>query len=270
MIRRILLLALIPVLAISTISCDDLEDNTPAFQVMVNGELFKAEQMQIATEEDGGYMLTGIEETSMLEIYLVNISEGSHSFGEESENVLRFSNATGSYTTAIKNGGGELQLTGNSALEDVTGTFHFLAADTSGARMHGTNGHIYQLPFGSEDMELPDFEVEDEGAFSVDGDEVNVTALEAIVDDGVINIEILGAEDRRIAIQVPETIGVGVVTLPSNDERFIYYVNGEDYAVVDGTLEIQIHENTTGVIKASFQVETEGPHELVGSFRVTY
>lgn len=270
MIRRILLLVLIPILAISTTSCDDLEDNSPAFQVMVNGELFKAKQMQITNEEDGGYVLTGINETGMLEIFLSNIAEGSHSFGEESDNILTFSNETGSYTTRIKNGGGELLLTGDNHLGDVTGTFHFLAADTSGARMHGTNGHIYQLPFGDENMELPNFEEEDGGEFSVDGEEVNVIALEATEEEGVIAIEILGAEDRRIAIQVPQTIGVGEVTLPSAEESFVYYVGGEAYTVLGGSLEIEIHDNDTRVIKANFQVETEGERELVGSFRVTY
>lgn len=270
MIRRILLLVLIPVLAISAISCEDLEDNSPAFQVTVNGELFKAKQMQITTEEDGGYMLTGIDETSILEIYLRNISEGSHSFGEESENILRFTNERGTFTTAIKNGGGELMLTGDSGLGDVTGTFHFLAADASGARMHGTNGHVYQLPFGDENMELPDFELEDGGEFSVDGEVVNVIAVEAAEAEGIIAIEILGAEDRRVAIQIPQTIGVGVVTLPSDDESLVYYAGGEAYDVLGGTLEIEIHDNNTGVIKASFQVETEGAHEVVGTFRVTY
>ncbi|HLW14333.1 MAG TPA: DUF6252 family protein [Flavobacteriaceae bacterium] len=270
MIRRILLLVLLPVLAISTISCEDLEDNTPAFQVMVNGELFKAKEMQIATEEDGGYMLTGVDETSMLEIYLSNITEGSHSFGETSQNILTFSNATGTFTTAIENGGGELLLTGSSVLEDITGTFHFRAADTSGARMHGTNGHIYQLPFGDANMELPDFEVEDGGEFSVNGEMVHVTAVEAAEGEGMIAIEILGAEDRRVAIQVPETIEAGVVTLPSTEENFVYYVGGETFTVVSGSLEIEIHDRDSRVLKASFQVETEGEHEVVGSFRVTY
>lgn len=270
MIRRILLFVLIPVFAVTTLSCDDLEDNSPALQVMVNGELFKAKQMQITTEEDGGYMLTGIDETSMLEIYLKNISEGSHSFGEESENILTFSSASGTFTTAIENGGGELMLTGNSELGDVTGTFHFLAADTSGARMHGANGHIYQLPFGDANMELPDFEMEDGGEFSVNGEVVHVTALEATEDEGVIAIEILGEEDRRIAIQVPETIEAGVVTLPSTEESFVYYVSGEAHTVVGGSLEIEIHDNDSRLIKASFQVETEGEHELDGIFHVTY
>jgi len=269
MTRKILLLVLIPLLAVSFISCEDIQDNTPAFQVMVNGELFKASEMQITTEDDG-YMLTGIDEESMLNIYLTNIAEGSYSFSQTSRNVLTFSNPTGKYTTAFEDGSGELLLTGNSAMEDITGTFYFIAADTSGARMHGSNGQIYQLPFGSDDIGLPGDETENEGEYNVNGNDVNVINVQAVSQNDNINIEVLGENDTRIAIQLAQTIEVGTLTLPSTEATIVYFENSESYNVVDGVLEIEIHDNDLGLIKGNFQVETEESHQIEGSFQVIY
>ena len=269
MIRKILLLVLIPILAISVISCEDLEDNTPAYQVMVNGELFKASEMQITTGNDG-YTLIGIDEESTIKIYLTDLSEGSHAFGETSNNILEFTNATGKYTTAFEDGGGELMLTENNAMMYVTGTFHFIAADTSGAKMYGSRGQIYQLPFGDNDIGLPDDETEDEGEFSVNGDNVNVIVVQAASQNDNINLEIVGENDTRISIQLENTIEAGTLTLPSSEATIIYYVNGESYNVTAGALEIESHDNDSGLIKGNFQVETQESHQIDGSFQVTY
>jgi|SRR5690625_4747483 len=270
MIRKILFLVLVPLLAISVISCEDLEDNTPAFQVMVNGELFKADEMQV-TSQDSGYMLTGIneDEESILNIFLANIDQGSHAFGELSSNELIYTNPTGRYTTAFENGGGELMLTGSN-VEGITGTFHFLAADTSGARMYGTNGQIYQLPFGSNDIGLPGDETENEGGLKVNGVNINVITVQAVSENNKINIEILGENNTRLAIQLSQTIGEGGISLPSTDASLTYFENSESYDVVDGTLNIESHDNDTGLIKGNFQVETDDSHQLDGSFQVVY
>lgn len=160
MIRRILFLVLIPFLAMS---CKDIEDNTPALQIVVNGDLFKAENMQYTTEEGGGYTIKGINENSALEIYLTSLSVGTYEFGEELDNVITYTNSEGEFTTDIRNGGGEVRIEELSELDYVTGTFFFRASDTTGNRMQAVNGHIYQVPFGSGDFEIPEIEAPEDG-----------------------------------------------------------------------------------------------------------
>lgn len=167
MIQRIFFLILIPFLSLSIVSCDDLEDNTPALQVTINGELFKASDIHIAFEENQGYTIIGANETSVLTIYLTNINEGSHVFGEHSDNKVTYSNQQGTFTTAINKGGGEFVLTDKGmwseggVLDYVTGTFYFTALNNNGVRMQGVNGNAYQVPFGVGEFELPGTENDD-------------------------------------------------------------------------------------------------------------
>lgn len=271
MIRRILLLILMPVLAISAISCDDLEDNTPALQVMVNGELFKAEEMKVITEEEGGYTLSGVNESQSLNIHLTNATEGSYTFGEGSGNTLSLITEEGEFTTTNENGGGEVMITDVGALDYITGTFHFLATDTSGTKMRGSNGHIYQVSFGSEDMELPDGELENEAAFVVDGVEVSVTDIEAQLVNGTIEVVVIGENDQRLNFIVNPSVEAGELTLPDENIFFAYLIEGENHLVESGTFEVTMHEaEVFQQLMAEFEGTTVEGHEISGSFQVSY
>lgn len=270
MIRRILLIILIPVLAITAISCDDLEDNNPALQVMVNGELFKADEMQVATEEDGdGYILTGINEDSSLSIYLTDIAEDSYSFGENSENTLSLITEGKEFTTTNENGSGVVIISDSSKLDYITGTFNFLATDTSGTKLHGANGHIYQVAFGSSDLDIPDLEINN-AVFKVGSEDVEVDEVKALYEDSNIEISIIGADSQRISIVLPDTIEDGEIDLPNADVSFAYLLDGDTFNVVSGTLQITAHDTDLQVITASFNVITEGEYEVSGSFQVAY
>lgn len=273
MIRRILLLILIPVLATTAISCDDLEDNTPALQVMVNGELFKAEDMQVATEENGGYTLTGINGNSALNVYLSNVTEGSYKLGEGSENVLLLKTEDGEFTTAHENGGGEVMITDAGILEYISGTFHFtaVAIDTSGVKMRGSNGNFYQVSFGAEDMELPDGAFDNKATLLVEGVTVNVTDVNARLVDEQIEIVVIGDNDQRFEVKVKQSVEVGELTLPDDNVFMAYLLDGNSDEVTSGVFNVTVHEaEELQHLRVNFEGTTENGHEVSGSFQVNY
>lgn len=263
MIRRILLLLLLPLFVIS---CEDLEDNNPALQIVINGELFKANEMTTVTEEDGSYIIQGIENDKKLYIYLSDIQNGSYEIGEGKADKIVYIDEEGrEFTTDFEDAAGEVLLT-DSGLDYITGTFYFRTSDTSKTRLQAHNGHIYQVPFGS-DLEDPD--LNNQADYSVDGEEVVVNDVELKEVDGKIYIEILADNDQRISIEVPNSIAEGEIDLPDTDVIFEYYIDGNQQSIENGVLDVQIHETNLGMLRAIFKVTTI-EHELEGFFQVMY
>lgn len=255
----------------SAISCDDLEDNTPALQIMVNGELFKAKEMQVAAEEEGGYILTGVNGNSALSIHLSDVTEGSYALGEDSTNTLSFITEDGEFTTTNENGGGEVMITDTGMLDYITGTFHFVATDTSGTKMRGLNGHIYQVSFGSEDMELPEGVFENQATLVVGEEHVDITNIEARLADDKIEIVVIGENDQRLEIRVNQSVEVGEITLPDEDIFLAYVLDGDSDEVTSGVFEVILHmDETLQHLIAEFEGTTENGHEISGSFQVSY
>lgn len=264
MIRRILLLVLIPLLAMS---CEDTEVNNPALQIMINGELFRAKEMNTMKNEDGGYIIQGIEENRKLQIYLTDISSGSYMLGEGAANKIVYLDENGvEFTTMMEKASGGVMLTEDSGFEYVTGTFYFQTIDTTKIRIQAHNGHIYQVPFGSGEIDVPD--LENKGDITVDEEEIPISKVEAEASGNSIKVEIIGS-DQRISIVLPKDIQESVVALPSTVVEFNYYVDGTNQNIQVGELDIMLHEANVGMMMASFEFST-GENKVEGSFQIVY
>lgn len=269
MTRRILLLVLIPVLAMIASSCDDTEINTPGLQIVINGELFKAEEMVLLSDEEG-YTIQGVENDKKLSIHLSDIKSGTYALGEGLENSVHYVNEEGvEFTTDMEKASGEVMLT-YSDLDGVTGTFYFQTTDTSKTRLHAHNGHIYQVPFGSEDS-LPDFDFENEASFSVNGEEVEVTEVEVRLRENTIELAVIAENNQRLKVSIDRSVEVGTIDLPSTEASIIYLLDGESEELTSGTFEVLLHEPTVlQHLKAKFEGETEDGNQVTGAFQVSY
>ena len=148
MFKNLFLLLIIPFLAFMLFSCEDLEDNSPAFQVVLNGELFKANEMY-AKNVGSGLEIHGIADQGELIIFLESARIGTHAIDEETASYVKFVDASNkTYTTQFENAKAEVNID-YIDLDGVIGSFYFNAHKTNRDVARGYNGHIYEVPFGT-------------------------------------------------------------------------------------------------------------------------
>ena len=76
--NNILLLLSLFVILGSAVSCDSIEDNSPAFQAEVDSKLYRSNDARAEIKGDGSLVLQGITDLEMISIHLSNSVEGSY------------------------------------------------------------------------------------------------------------------------------------------------------------------------------------------------
>lgn len=153
---RILFLCLI---LIGTMGCSDqVEFNTPAIQGYKNGEVWKA-VYQAADIDFGGLVIEGGNNAETLLFVTVNDNRGTYTFGGDSPNEARFTDANGVvYSTknapdpsvSVYPADGEIvvqSFDNNATPKTLTGIFWFNAYTSDGLnRINFNQGHVYRVP----------------------------------------------------------------------------------------------------------------------------
>ena len=98
--NNILLLLSLFVILGSAVSCDSIEDNSPAFQAEVDSKLYRYNDARAEIKGDGSLVLQGITDLEMISIHLSNSVEGSYAIIGDGFNRASFQTSIGSvYTT---------------------------------------------------------------------------------------------------------------------------------------------------------------------------
>jgi len=154
--KRVLFLYLI---IIGAFGCSDqVEFNTPAIQGFKNGEVWKA-VYQAADIDFGGLVIEGGNNAETLLFVTVNDNRGTYTFGGDSPNEARFTDANGVvYSTknapdpsvSVYPADGEIvvqSFDNNVTPKTLTGIFWFNAYTSDGLnRINFNQGHVYRVP----------------------------------------------------------------------------------------------------------------------------
>ena len=147
------------VLAFIVTGCtDEVRFNSPAIQGYKDGEIWRA-TYQAADIDFGGLVIEGGNGGETLLFVTVDDGRGTYTFGENSSNEARFTDAFGEvYSTkntpdpslSVYPANGEIviQSFDNSATpKTLTGTFWFNAYSSDGLkRVNFNEGHVYRVP----------------------------------------------------------------------------------------------------------------------------
>lgn len=162
---------------------DQVEFNIPAIQGFKDGEIWKA-VYQAADIDFGGLVIEGGNNVETLLFVTVDDGRGTYTFGENSPNEARFTDANGVvYSTknapdpslSVYPADGEIVIQSfdnNATPKTLTGIFWFNAYSSDGLkRINFNEGHVYRVPLvGGLDASMTS---SDEGVIS--------TCLDALI-----------------------------------------------------------------------------------------
>jgi hypothetical protein len=144
---------------VTMLNCSDqVEFNIPAIQGFKDGEIWKA-VYQAADIDFGGLVIEGGNNVETLLFVTVDDGRGTYTFGENSPNEARFTDANGEvYSTknapdpslSVYPADGEIVIQSfdnNATPKTLTGIFWFNAYSSDGLkRINFNEGHVYRVP----------------------------------------------------------------------------------------------------------------------------
>jgi hypothetical protein len=257
------------------VSCENIEDNTSAFQGDIDGTFFQATAASGAKNLDRTYTFTGLNAEEKLELTVSQIGAGIYELGPNSENKAVFTDASGGvYSTDFSGGEGEIVVTRyDTAGPTQTGTFTFTAVRPGIDTIRVSRGLFFEVYF---DNTMPSTDDEDPV------DPTNAGTFVAEIDDQVFNTQIVSANSnstnititgvasgRSLSLKMPIDTTTGNFSLDQNYQAS--YIEGSDVeAASSGTIVITAHNTTNKTIKGAFAFETQNHSITLGQFNVTY
>ncbi len=130
---------------------DDIEDNTPAFEGVLENDFWRASNVT-ATTAGGGLIIQGVTAAEVLTIKTSSTEPGAYTLGTGTANVGKYAlNNGGNYTTGDGVGDGQIVIT-SFANGQISGTFRFNAAlngEADGALINMQRGVFFKVPVGT-------------------------------------------------------------------------------------------------------------------------
>lgn len=267
----LLLLSLFVILGIA-ISCDDIEDNSPAFQAKVDTLLYRSNDARAEIKEDGSLVLQGITDFEMISMHLSNSVEGTYPILGDGFNRASFQTSIGSVYTTKPFGHGEVKITQSDA-SGISGNFNFTGYRFGLDTLVVSQGFFYKVPIisgSTEDEPEPQnflFTAQVNGQNFVPS---MITAL-----DNGDQIVVSGTVDNNtITLSFPNLITVGNYTIDNATYRATYSEGDTTFETQTGSLTVSAHYTDTKQISGTFSFicgDENTPYEITaGEFIVTY
>ncbi|MEX2349408.1 MAG: DUF6252 family protein [Flavobacteriaceae bacterium] len=255
--------------AVALIGCEDILTNSPAMQVSLNDELYKAISARAEINENGTLVIQGTTDLETLTLTLNGSSEGVYTLGGEGTNRAVFEDFLGSVYTTRPFGDGEVVIE-NTDGNTLTGTFRFNAYRFGLDTLNARSGIFYKVPIITGSIDDPEDTGGDLTAV-VDGE--NFTAIQVLVlnEFGEILINGGSVNGTAIGLNFPDTITVGEYTIEDDgDEISLIYLSGDDAEGLSGTLEIISHDTVENIVSGTFEFETADHSITEGQFTISY
>ncbi len=264
--------ALLSLLALSFMGCEDTQDNNAIVQGSANEEFFKAGAVA-SVFDNGRITISGNTELENLTLRLAGTAVGTYTFGPGSNNAAEFRDLNGQiFTTGTAAGDGEAVISEYNTMNNtLTGTFIFNAhsfgiLDT----LNFQRGVFFQVPIinGTGDGGV--------GVGFVQGMTglINGVAYEAVTVEGV-NVTgfilVNGVSGNQIInLRFNNTYGPGDYDLAGGEFSASYSVDGTEIAATSGTLTIISNNVGSGEVRAQFSIAGDGFEITNGAFQVIY
>lgn len=249
---------------ITLISCNDIQENSPAFQGEVDNIFFKALDAQVIENEDGTFIVQGISLNETVTLKISSPQDGTYILGGESSNFATYENSSGYVYTTNPEGEGKVIVTSDTLVNALSGTFNFTAILSGQDTLTISNGIFFEIPYSGTNSDVA-------GSFSakIDGTPFIPFTISAI-DTGNSIVIIGSANSNSITLGVPVDITTGLYDIPATGFIASYSVDQVSENAEEGTIIIIEHDTANKTIKGTFSFKTASYIISVGQFNVTY
>jgi hypothetical protein len=145
--KKVIYLMLIAALAFS---CEeDIDDNTPAFQSVIDGEFFRASNLTVTSGENGVWLITGTATVQEIVLQISGLETGIYQLGQNLINVATYTVEGGEIYATGETGGdvGEVVISDYNASEGyISGVFKFTAQANPSGSVNIQEGIFYRVP----------------------------------------------------------------------------------------------------------------------------
>lgn len=260
------------------VSCDNVQDNSNAFQGNVDGIFFKATAASGVKNPDRSYTLTGINGAETLELTVERIGAGVFEVGPNSVNSAVYTDAGGGvYSTDFSGGEGAIVVSQfDTAGPTLSGTFDFTAIRPGLDTIRISRGLFFEVfvdrnptvVAGDDDDPV---DPTNAGTFvaEIDNDVFNTQIVSANSDNSVITITGV-AGGRSLTVNIPIDAVEGSYVIPEGGFSAAHVDGSTVEEAISGTVVITLHNTDDNIIKGAFAFETETHSITIGQFNVTY
>lgn len=265
-------LLLLPIVVLLFASCSqDIQDNTPALQAMVNDSiLYRAIDARASYTDDGSLLITGTTDVESVNILLRGLS-GPQGFGPCCTNVAAFEDIDGNVYSTAPNGEGLTRFRFGSD-NTISGSFKFVALRNGNLEKRTfSKGVFYKVPI-VEPFDPDDDEdgIPDRFTARVNTVSFNPTVISSALSGGVLTIS--GATSTQdITLRFPSNTGPGDYDFTEAGAiTGVYTASTVSNVSTTGQLKIVSNDTENRIISGEF-VFTAGSFEITdGQFFINY
>jgi len=259
--------------ALALVSCEDIQDNSPAMQGTLDEDFFKATAAQATrvSGSGGAYVIQGLTDDETLTLRVPGPQSGTYVIEDNPEVYASFKDFNGNIFLTDPLGDGEIVINRwDTTDKTLSGTFRFTAHVVGVDTLIVQHGIFHNVRYTVGE------DIDDPGAGAgimvakLDGEDFapgTVTAL-----DNGTNVKIKGITDEgSIEIRVPNDVAVGTYST----QDFPFYGRfkppvGNTENSISGTITVVIHLPQDRVLKGTFAFETANHSIAFGQFNVQY
>ncbi|MDT0556365.1 DUF6252 family protein [Patiriisocius hiemis] len=252
-------------------SCEEnIQDNTPAMQGSINEEFFRANDSRGTLNEDGSFLIQGINGVETMTLRLREFRRTTYQLGGNSSNYATFEDKNGNVYSTDPLGSGEIVLRSPSTVESglAYGDFKFMAVRPGIDTIFVDKGFFFEVPFGNGE---DDDDTVNAGSFVADIDGVTFNPFTvSAVDTGNSIVILASTSNINITISVPNDVTPANYSLPMTGFTATYADGTITESANSGTIIVLEHDTATNEIKGTFAFETDSKSISLGQFNVVY
>lgn len=256
--------------AFALMSCEDIQNNSPALQAELNEVLYKSTDVRAEVRENGTLIIQGITDLESLTITLSESSPGVYTITGEGSNRAVYQDFFGSIYTTRPFGNGEVVIQNNDE-NTFTGTFKFNAYRFGLDTLNVQKGFFHKVPIVAGSTNPEPEPVENSLSAEVDGEAFSAQNITVTNADNTITVN--GENDNQTIILIfPNDIAQGINQIGQNVNAQ-YVLDGDIFSATTGNITIVNHSTTNQIISGTFSFETDGDDPFTieqGAFSVTY
>jgi hypothetical protein len=301
---------LVAIFAIFAFSCeDDIEDNSNAFQVVVQNEFWRAKTVKASILDDGTLIIVASDGERKMIVQTASFQPGNYAVGVSAISEITYENSLSN--SAVKTlpflSKGVVEISRfNSEKPSVTGTFRFDALSNTGIQYFFKEGIFYELDItefnpdllkpiedGDDDTDGgddtgggdngdngggddPDLPFSNHFFAKVNGNPFSSQVITVSVSNGAISV--MNATTTGLpsmTIQFPADVTAGVHNFGGGNINAAFYTpNGIDRKGESGSLFIDKHDTVNRIVEGRFNFTVPQPGNPIevteGAFRIKY
>ncbi|MBT8255837.1 MAG: hypothetical protein KJO23_04780 [Bacteroidia bacterium] len=265
--KRIILLLFATIIAFS--SCENIEDNSPALQGMVDSVFFKAIDVRGQRNEDNSITLQGINQDEKLTIHVAEFELDEYLLGGGFPSYAIYEDAAGNVYSSNPEGEGKITLTDRCiSCGWLTGTFWFTGVNSGIDTLRVQKGIFFEASFlGGEVDETPP----SDGTMTANVNESPFVANSVTAELNGNTLVITGLKDQQlITVAIPADAVAGNYQLPLSGYSASYTIDGVTSDAISGLISVNINSTTNRRARVFFRFDTENDQITDGNTRVDY